>query len=426
MRRRRLTLGLAAALALGLAGWVAVRAAREPDVVLHVVERSTLRNEILASGWLDAVRKTPISVPADLNMSMRVSWLAPPGPVAKGDVVLSFDPADLEKDALDSRADRSSADSKRDKTRAEAEQKQRGLDLDLGVTRDELERARDVAPDDERIFSRNQIVEGQLDRDLIERRLTATGERQETSRELTAADLELVAIERRKAEMKLRLAEKGLGALRVGAPHDGILVFPANWRGDSLSVGDTVWPGQTIAEIPDLSQLEARVFVLEGDASGLEVGRSARLEVEGQPGLVYEAKVKRVDALAKSRERGSPVKYFETWLDLPADAGQRVKPGQRVRARILLAEIADAVWVPRGALFQKDGRRYVLKADGGELREQDVTLGGGSLGRVQVLIGLAPGDRVALADPRRTATGAAAPAGTNGAAAPAATGNGGR
>ena len=405
MNRRLLAvLGTAA---LGGVGFTVSRAARGSDGVLHTVERGMLRNEILATGIVDAVRKTPISVPQDLTNAMRVSWLRAAGPVKAGDVVLSFDPADMEKEALDSRSDSASASSKLDKARAEGSSKERGLDLDFNVTTDELSRARDIAPEDTRIFSRNQIIEGQLDRGVLEQRLTATSEKKDATHKLTGVDMELAAIERRKAELKLKRAEKGLSAMRVVAPHDGILVFPMNWRGEVLNIGDTAWPGQTVAEIPDLSLLQARVFVLEGDASGLAALCRARIEVDGQPGLAYEAEVKRVDTLAKPRERGSPVKYFETWLDLPAEAFKHVKPGQRVRATILLSELKDALWVPRGALYQKEGRRYVLKAVGGGLREADVTVGAASLGRVQVLTGLAPGDRVALSDPRRVRAGGA-------------------
>ncbi|MEO8362349.1 MAG: HlyD family efflux transporter periplasmic adaptor subunit, partial [Vicinamibacteria bacterium] len=276
--------------------------------------------------------------------------------------------------------------------------------------------------EDTRIFSRNQIIEGQLDRGVLEQRLTTTSQKKDATQKLTSVDMELAAIEGRKAELKLKRAETGLSAMRVTAPHDGILVFPMNWRGEVLNIGDAAWPGQTVAEIPDLSQLQARVFVLEGDAFGLAAGNKARIEVDGQPGLAYEAKVKRVDTLAKPRERGSPVKYFETWLDLPAEAFRQVKPGQRVRATILLAELADALWIPRGALFQKDGRRYVLKADGSSLRETDVTVGAATLSRIEVLTGLSAGDRVALSDPRR-GRGTTGDAGST-AAAPAATSGG--
>lgn len=412
------------AAALVVAGLAATRAARGSDVVLHTVEPGVLRNEILATGIVDAVRKTPISVPQDLSNAMRVSWLRAAGPVKAGDVVLSFDPADMEKDALDSRSDSASASSKLDKARAEGTSKERGLDLDFTVTTDELSRARDIAPEDTRIFSRNQIIEGQLDRGVLEQRLTVTTEKKQATHKLTGVDMELAAIERRKAELKLKRAEKGLSAMRVLAPHDGILVFPMNWRGEVLNIGDTAWPGQTIAEIPDLSQLQARVFVLEGDAFGLAAGNRARIEVDGQPGLAYEAKVKRVDTLAKPRERGSPVKYFETWLDFPADAFKNVKPGQRVRANILLTELGDALWVPRGALFQKEGRRYVLKSEGGALREVDVTVGAASLGRIQVLTGLAAGDKVALSDPRQARSGTSG--GGDGTSAAPAAASGGR
>lgn len=419
---RRVATAFGAA-ALVVAGLAATRAARGSDVVLHTVERGVLRNEILATGIVDAVRKTPISVPQDLSNAMRVSWLRAAGPVSAGDVVLSFDPADMEKDALDSRSDSASASSKLDKARAEGTSKERGLDLDFTVTTDELSRARDIAPEDTRIFSRNQIIEGQLDRGVLEQRLSVTTEKKQATHKLTGVDMELAAIERRKAELKLKRAEKGLSAMRVLAPHDGILVFPMNWRGEVLNIGDTAWPGQTIAEIPDLSQLQARVFVLEGDAFGLAAGNRARIEVDGQPGLAYEAKVKRVDTLAKPRERGSPVKYFETWLDFPADAFKNVKPGQRVRANILLTELGDALWVPRGALFQKEGRRYVLKSEAGALREVDVTVGAASLGRIQVLTGLAAGDRVALSDPRQARSGTSG-GGENTSAAPAAASGG--
>jgi HlyD family secretion protein len=170
-------------------------------------------------------------------------------------------------------------------------------------------------------------------------------------------------------------------------------------------VGDTVWPSQPLAELPDLSSLEARVFVLEGDAAGLAVGRTAQVQVEGRPGPPIAAKVSRVDALAKSRQRQSPVKYFETVLTLDNTAAVVLKPGQKVRATLLLGELQEALVVPRGALFEKEGRRFVHRLEGGRFRAVDVTVGGRSLGTVVVETGLAPGDRVALQDPERQAPG---------------------
>src|SRR5436309_4281931 len=131
-----------------------------------------------------------------------------------------------------------------------------------------------------------------------------------------AAGKALGEIERSKADIRIRQAEKGLGSLRVVAPHDGIIVFERNWRGESLSLGESVWPGQKIAEIPDLRALEARVLVLEADAGGLKSGLPARVTIEGRPGKEYAAKVTRVEAIAKTKNWNVPTKYFETVLSL--------------------------------------------------------------------------------------------------------------
>lgn len=92
----------------------------------------------------------------------------------------------------------------------EGSSKERGLDINFSVTTDELSRARDIAPEDTRIFSRNQIIEGQLDREVLEQRLTATTEKKGATHSLTGVNMELAAIERRKAELRLKRAEKVL------------------------------------------------------------------------------------------------------------------------------------------------------------------------------------------------------------------------
>jgi multidrug efflux pump subunit AcrA (membrane-fusion protein) len=78
-----------------------------------------------------------------------------------------------------------------------------------------------------------------------------------------------------------------------------------------------------------------------------------------------------------------------------------MKPGQRVKARIVLDELDGVLTVPRGALAEKDGKRVVYRLEGGRFRPVEVVVGCSSLARVVVTQGLAAGDRVALRDPTR-------------------------
>jgi HlyD family secretion protein len=308
-----------------------------------------------------------------------------------------------DKELADGRSDRETAENKIAKTRAEAARTRNGLVLDKERAQEDRSRAEDVAPEEEGIFSRYEIIESRVDRKLLDKKISIASQKLDKNRQLSAADVALGEIEGEKAAIKIRQAERTLKSLRVTAPYDGIVVLERSWRGEVVTVGQQVWPGQKVAEIPDLAELEARVYVLEADAAGLSVGCQARLVVEGRQGAALSGRVKRVDALAKPRGGQSPVRYFEAVLALDRPQGGSVlKLGQGVRAVIVLEELNDVLTIPRGALFEKDGRRIVFRQALGRFRPVDVTIGRLSVGRAVIQQGLAEGERVALRDPTRS------------------------
>jgi len=372
-------------------------------VSVAIVERGRFVREVFALGELQAVRTTAIVAPTDVPRSQTIAELVADGSrVEKGQPVVVFDASSAAEQLADGRADRQTAENKISQTRAKGKKTRQDLTLDRQRASEDLERAEDVAPTEEGIFSRHQIIESQVDRTLLDRKVAIATRKLETSASLNQADLSLGVIERGKADLKIRQAEAALQSLRVVAPHDGLLLL-ARRRGEVMSVGQEVYPGQKIAEIPDLSELEARVYVLEADAGGLAAGRTARVAVEGKPGSAYAAHVSRVDALAKPRDRRSPVKYFEVLLAFDdKKQGAALKLGQKVRARIVLEEIDDVLTVPRGALVDRDGRRMVYRMEGGRFHPVEVDVGALSAGRVVIKSGLASGDRVALRDPTRS------------------------
>jgi RND family efflux transporter MFP subunit len=257
--------------------------------------------------------------------------------------------------------------------------------------------------DDPEIFSRQEIIRSDIDRSLATKRIETSDTVRGIRQDVAKVDLALLDIERRKAGIAIERASKGLEALEIKAPHDGILVYKRNWRGDITKVGDTVWPGMPVGEIPDLTAMEARIYVLEADAGGLAAGVPATLIVEAHPEKEYAAKIKKVDTLAKRRTGWIPVQYFGTTLALAATDREVMKPGQRVRAVLALDARTDAISVPRNAVFEKDGKKIVYKRSGAELNPVEVTLGPAAVGRVVVENGLSEGDEIALRDPTATA-----------------------
>ena len=167
------------------------------------------------------------------------------------------------------------------------------------------------------------------------------------------------------------------------------------------SVGQTVWPGNPLAEIPNLDEMVAKVYVLEADSGGLTEGLSASVRLEAHPREIHRATVRSVDALAMPRNMFVPVQYFGVTLEFEHTDPRIMKPGQRVVANLLLGESPDALTVPRQAVFEDEAGWIVYVARGSSFEPAAVKLGPAGLGRVEIAEGLSEGDVVALADPHQ-------------------------
>jgi multidrug resistance efflux pump len=385
-------------------------ASRSDDkVATMIVSRGRFLREVTATGILRATQTTPVTASVESYRAQKIASLAADGSRVKaGEVVVRFDPYDAEKEAADGRSDAGSASAKLVRATTEGERTDRGRVLDRDLAREDLKRAQEFVLTDEGIFSRNQRIESEIDRDLQQQHVETTTALVGAGGRLVASDKALADIEKQKAALRVHQATQSLGALQVTAPHDGLFVHVRDWRGDPPRVGQTFYPGQKIGEIPDLSTLEALVWVLESDASELKTGVGGTLAIEGKSGSTTDATVTRVEAIARPRQTESPVKYFETTLSL-ARTDPSATPGQFVKATLRIEERADVIAIPRGALFDRDGQRVVYRSRGGGFEPVNVVVGANSISRVVVLKGLSPGDRIALRDPLRGASTAASP-----------------
>lgn len=377
---------------------------RAAGVPLHQVKEQRFSRTVATEGFLMAVQATPINVPVDAAGMLRISWIARDGsPVDEGDVVLRFDPTDLERALADGEADLRIAELQIERARQENSAEKENLLLDASVAEEELRQAEHFIAVDGTIFSRHEILDSEIDRELASQRADNARSRSRTVEKKGTTRLELLEIEKSKAELKIRKARKGLASLEVRAPHAGMLVLQRNWRGERPRPGDQVWPGQKMAEIPDPSEMKVRAYVLEADAAGLKAGLEAKMTVEAYPGKSYPASVERVDALAKKRHHNVPVQYFQATLIPDETDPKTMKPGQRVRGEILLEEHESALVIPPQSIFQVNGEDTVFLREGSRLVPTTVLLGPRSLSRIQVMEGLAQGDLVALRDPRQNA-----------------------
>lgn len=402
-RRSALIRGGAALVAIVVAAAVglAMRGGRDvASIPTLTVRAENLQRHVSAEGVLEAENATPINVPSEAQGAVKIGWIAEDqSAVKKGDVLVRFDPTDFENELRKGTDERLSTENMMEKGAAEADAQTHGLERDASHAQLELEAARRFTRKDNDIYSRFERVESEIDEGLATERKRYADDVRGIRRNLAGADRDLLEISRRKAQLSVDRAEKSLRALVVTAPHDGIVVLERDWRGELPRVGATVWPGRPIAEIPALGAMKAEVYVLEADATGVAVGQKATVVVESSPLRKYTAAVTRVDKVAKPRTRGVPVQYFGVTLKLDKSDTKVMKPGARVKASVELANMKNALLVPRQAVFEVKGDRVVYVRRGGRFSAAPVTIEGSTAGRVVVTKGLKDGDVIALSDP---------------------------
>ena len=258
-----------------------VACAPTPQTVEHVVERRDFVLAVRAEGNLSSARTTLVSVPPTVRGSARIAWLERDGVlVDEAQVVARFDATQMREKLADGRSDLEASGLKQGKATVQGETRIAGIEKDKQVAERELDVAERYQRTDSEIYSRMEIAESELDSQLaVDRRDHATRMRG-IQEELSEAELALLEVEERRVVMEVDRAQSSLSSLEVRAPHAGLLILKRDRSGEPLSVGAQVWQGHPIAEIPDLSVMQAEVFVLEADAGGLAPGRRATVRPE--------------------------------------------------------------------------------------------------------------------------------------------------
>jgi HlyD family secretion protein len=188
------------------------------------------------------------------------------------------------------------------------------------------------------------------------------------------------------AKARYEAAQAQLAYSEVRSPISGVVADRPTFAGEMATTG------APLLTIVDISSVIARVNVPPAEAAHIRVGQRARVrltdgpaETSGKVTVVSPA----VDPQATT---------IEIWVQA-ANPGEQLRPGQTVHVEIAAGTIPNAAVVPADALMASSEGGSALMAIGADLiaHERKVEVGVRTGGRVQILSGVAPGERVVSA-----------------------------
>ena len=180
-------------------------------------------------------------------------------------------------------------------------------------------------------------------------------------------------------------AQLGKTGLVLTAPADAVVIEKPVVQGARFE------PGETILRLADLSTVWVIAKVPAAQAAGITAGQAARFETVALPGQVAEGEVTFVQPVIDALTRTVDVR-----IALPNPDGD-LRPG--LYGTVLLEEprVGPVLSVPRSAVLDSGTRQVVLVETGpGRFAPRDVTLGRRGGDRIEVLEGVAEGERIVV------------------------------
>jgi HlyD family secretion protein len=381
-RMRWLKYALLAGLILAITGFLLRNALLGAPVETAQAVRSDLVQTVVASGRIMTPQRVSIGAVITGRVA-RIPVQEGQG-VRSGDVLMELDDRDERAAVAQARASVAQAEAKVRQTRElglpASEQALVQAQANLTQVRRQYDRAADLKA--RGFVSQAALDDARRNLEVAESQLRAA-QLQVKSNSPSGSDAALAQTALAQARASLAVAQAKLDDTVIRAPVDGTLIARA------VEPGNVVQPGKELMALAPAGETQVVVQIDEKNLAQLRVGQKALGSADAYPRERFAAELvyinPGIDAL-----RGA----VEVKLRVP-DPPAYLRQDMTVSVDIEVARRAGAVVVPADAVRDANGAQpWVLAVDGGRATRRAVKLGLKGDGRMEVLEGVAPGDRL--------------------------------
>ena len=380
--RRWIKRGLLIALVLAVAGFLLRDLILGKPVETHQATRSDLVQTVVASGRIMTPQRA--SVGAVITGRVVRIPVQEGQSVKRGDVLIELDDEDERASVAQARGAVAQAEARvrqlREVGLPAAEQALIQAQANLTQARRQHERAKELKA--KGFVSQAALDDAQRNLDVAESQLSAAMLQVATNRP-AGSDFAVAQTALAQARANLGVAQAKLDQTVIRAPVDGTLIAR------NVEPGNVVQPGKELMVLAPAGETQVVVQIDEKNLAQLKLGQQALASADAFPKERFAAELvyinPGIDAL-----RGS----VEVKLRVPKPPDY-LRQDMTISVDIEVARSAATVVVPAEAVRDANSAQpWVLAVDGWRARRRAVKLGLKGDGRIEVLEGVAPGDRL--------------------------------
>lgn len=181
------------------------------------------------------------------------------------------------------------------------------------------------------------------------------------------------------AQASYNATASNLNKLTVVAPNSGTITASNFHEGEMLGAGSPAFI------ISNLSSLDVSISVTEGDLSKFKIGNTVNIEIAGE---IVSGKVTEIPEVTDSNAAMYTIK-------MTIDNSQgKFKSGMTAVVELTTAQTNDAIVIPKKAIFEEDGTQYVYLCKDNTAVKSAIETGLTNSYTVEILSGINAGDTV--------------------------------
>ena len=362
------------------------------------VAARTMSFSVNATGVLRATSVQNFGAPPEFGnyWQFQIVNLATEGKqVKQGDPLIGFDAQKVRDDLQRFQNELDQANKELEKTKSQIDLERQELLAKLAASENNYEKLKLKQTNDPKFDVPYKVEEDKLAFEQARREVAAMKERIEWHKKSSEATYQIIQSKKSRAENKVNDIKRGMGNFQAKSDREGVVIYKTKWNGERFQVGENVWSGQSILEIPNLDTLIVEAFVPEVDLGKVKPGQHAEITIDAFPDKSYTGTVKSIGTLIRPKAWDIPNKILDVQIELEKLDTGVMRPGMSNKTKIETAAVENCLAIPlKSVRATTDGALVKIKSDQG-WQERRVKLGDSNGTDVIVTEGLKAGDRIA-------------------------------
>lgn len=202
---------------------------------------------------------------------------------------------------------------------------------------------------------------------------------------ISQSDYDKAKFEIQTAEAEKNAAQVDLDRSVIRAPFTGVITARFIEKGQNIN------PQTQLFTLLDAEPLQAKIYLPEKEIYGIQHGQPINLALNAQKNVTFTGQIKQINPAVDSKT--GTVKVTIEIASVPA----AVRPGSFVDVKLVTQRHDNALLVPKKALVEEAGERFVFVIQKDTAVRKNVTIGFLDDEHAEVLSGVRNGDAVVIA-----------------------------